>query len=172
LSYHSLQNDASLSDTYTEPLSALTLEDLTETIPPTVVDTLTAYSLTTPPATDLQSFMSPIFSSYVSAVTTAPPPWISTRKSACEICERDWVPLTYHHLIPRGVHAKVLKRGWHEEHVLNSVAWLCRACHSFVHRMASDEELARNWYTIERIGERDDVQKWAQWVGGVRWKKR
>lgn len=149
-----------------------TIEDLANKIPPTVVDTLSAYSLTTPPASDLQSFVSPIFSSYVSAVTAAPPVWISTRKSACEICDRDWIPLTYHHLIPRGVHAKVLKRGWHEEHTLNSVAWLCRACHSFVHRMASNEELAKDWYTVERICEREDVQKWAQWVGGIRWKKR
>jgi hypothetical protein len=172
LCYHSFQNDVSLSQTYSEPLPISTHFDLTNTIPSTVVDTLTAYSLLTPPTTDLQSFMSPIFASYVSAVTAAPPPWISTRKSACEICERDWIPLTYHHLIPRGVHAKVLKRGWHEEHILNSVAWLCRACHSFVHRMASNEELARNWYTVESICERDDVQKWAQWVGGVRWKKR
>jgi hypothetical protein len=171
LSYHSLQNNVFLSETYSEPLSMSTLEDLADTIPPTIVDTLTAYSLMTPPATDLQSFMSPVFSSYVSAVTAAPPPWISTRKSACEICERDWIPLTYHHLIPRGVHAKVLKRGWHEGHVLNNVAWLCRACHSFVHRMASNEELARHWYTVESICERDDVQKWGQWVGGVRWKK-
>ena len=172
MSYQVLQNSASLSEAYTSPLSPSTVESLADTIPATTVDTLTAYSLIAPPATDLQSFMSPIISSYVSAVTTAPPQWISTRTSACEICERDYIPLTYHHLIPRGVHAKVLKRGWHEKHVLNSVAWLCRACHSFIHRMACNEELARHWYTIERICERDDVRKWAQWVGGVRWKKR
>lgn len=148
-----------------------TVEGLIVAMPPSVVDTLATYSLITIPDSDLQSFMSPIISSYISAVTVPPPPWISTRTSACEICERDWIPLTYHHLIPRGVHAKVLKRGWHEEQVLNSVAWLCRACHSFVHRMAPNEDLAREWYTIERICEREDVQKWSQWVSKVRWKK-
>jgi len=167
-----MQNDASLSDTYSEPLSMSTVEGLTNRIPQAVTDTLTTYSLMTPPATDIQSFMAPIFSAYISTVTKAPPSWISTRTSACEICERDWVPLTYHHLIPRGVHAKVLKRGWHDEQLLNSVAWLCRACHSFVHRMASNEELARHWYTVESICTRDDVQKWAQWVSGIRWRKR
>lgn len=56
----------------------------------------------------------------------APPPaWSSTRAAECEICERD-VPLTYHHLIPRATHAKALKRKWHPEALLNSVAWLCR----------------------------------------------
>ena len=104
------------------------------------------------------------------AVTAGPPVWATTRTDACEICERDWIPLSYHHLIPRAVHAKVVKRGWHAEWVLGSVAWLCRACHSFVHRMASNEELAREWYTVERILEREDVRDWARWVGRIRWK--
>lgn len=113
-----------------------------------------------------------MLSEYTSSVTTGPPAWASTRADACEICERDWIPLSYHHLIPRGVHAKVVKKGWHDEWMLNSVAWLCRACHSFVHRMASNEELAREWFTVERICEREDVRDWAMWVGRVRWKAR
>ena len=70
------------------------------------------------------------------------------------------------------MHAKVLKRGWHEEWELGNVAWLCRACHSFVHRMASNEELAREWCTVEKILGREDVRDWANWVGRVRWKAR
>jgi len=68
------------------------------------------------------------------------------------------------------VHAKVLKRGWHTEDRLESVAWLCRACHSFVHRVASHEELAREWFTVERLMEREDVRRFGEWVGRVRWK--
>ena len=107
---------------------------------------------------------------YIAAVTSGPPAWSTTRADACEICDRDWIPLSYHHLIPRGVHAKVLKKGWHDEWMLNSVAWLCRACHSFVHRMATNEELAREYYTVDLILERDDVLDWARWVSRVRWK--
>lgn len=118
------------------------------------------------------AFLRPVLTEYIASVTAAPPAWAKTRTEACEICERDWIPLSYHHLIPREVHAKVLKRGWHEEFMLNSVAWLCRACHSFVHKMASNEELAREYYTVERILEREDVQDWAKWVGRVRWKAR
>lgn len=70
------------------------------------------------------------------------------------------------------MHAKVLKRGWHTEDQINNVAWLCRACHSFVHGCASNEELAREWFTVEKLTEREDVQGFAKWVGGVRWKKR
>lgn len=98
--------------------------------------------------------------------TQPPPPLDLSRKAdACEICLRDWIPLTYHHLIPCQVHAKALKRRWHEEWQLNSVAWLCRACHSLVHRIASNEELAREWWTIERLVEREDVQDFALWIG-------
>jgi hypothetical protein len=171
LSHQNLKDSTDNADKWSLPLTLSNIEELAELIPPSVNDSLFAYGLIQPPKSDVQSFISPIISSYIATVTTPPPKWITTRAAACEICERDWIPLTYHHLIPRGVHAKVLKRGWHEEQVLNSVAWLCRACHSFVHKMASNEELAREWYTVDKICSREDVQKWAQWVGKVRWKK-
>lgn len=145
---------------------------MVQSIPPPVTDTLVAYRLISPPRTDLVTFITPVLSSYVAAVTKPPPAWHTTRPSACEICERDWIPLSYHHLIPKAVHAKVLKRGWHDEHMLNKVGWLCGACHRFVHRMATNEELAREWHDVGKILEREDVQRWKGWVGGVRWKKR
>lgn len=64
---------------------------------------------------------------------------------------------------------------------MNSVAWLCRACHSFVHRLASNERLARYYYTVDLIREggvdqdedkAQEVEGWVKWVGGVRWKSR
>ncbi|EXJ59588.1 hypothetical protein A1O7_03734 [Cladophialophora yegresii CBS 114405] len=170
LSHQSLRDEA-LSEKWSLPLTLTVLEELVAHISGDVIDSLTAYSLIVPPESDVESFLAPVLSGYISAVTTPPPKWIDTRTDACEICEREWVPMTYHHLIPKQVHAKVLKRNWHDEHQLNSVAWLCRACHSFVHRMASNEELARDWYTVDLICQREDVQKWAQWVRRVRWKK-
>ncbi|PYH99271.1 hypothetical protein BO71DRAFT_343416, partial [Aspergillus ellipticus CBS 707.79] len=158
--------------TTTTDLDPKTLaEEITHTLPPSVPDTLTTYALVDDPG-EIPSFLAPILSEYVASVTKPPPVWATTRTAACEICERDWIPLSYHHLIPRGVHAKVLKKGWHEEWRLNSVAWLCRACHSFVHRMAGNEELAREYYTVELIWGREDVRNWAAWVGRVRWKAR
>ncbi|EXJ85724.1 hypothetical protein A1O1_06092 [Capronia coronata CBS 617.96] len=171
LTHRAIQDDTTLSDKWSLPLTLSVLEEVTAYIPGEVNDSLTAYGLVEAPKSDVQSFITPVLSAYIAVVTTPPPKWIETRTTACEICDRDWVPLTYHHLIPKEVHAKVLKRGWHEEHRLNSVAWLCRACHSFVHRMASNEELAREWYTVDLICSREDVQKWAQWVSRVRWKK-
>ena len=171
LSYHGLQDNIELSEKWSLPLTLSVFEEVSSHVPGGITDSLTAYGLIEPPKSDLQSFIAPVLSAYVGAVTTPPPKWTETRTNACEICERDWVPMTYHHLIPKQIHVKVLKRGWHEEHQLNSVAWLCRACHSFIHRMASNEELAREWYTVDKICEREDVQKWAKWVRRVRWKK-
>jgi hypothetical protein len=171
LTYDALQ-DRKLAETYALPISSDLVEKLANILPITLTDTLTTYRLVHPPTSDLSSFLTPILTSFLAYISTPPPLPASTRASACEICDRDWITLTYHHLIPKAVHAKVLKRGWHPESRLNDVAWLCRACHSFVHRMAGNEELAREWYDVERILEREDVERWRKWVGGVRWKKR
>lgn len=132
---------------------------------------MTTYGLLS--ASSLPSFLAAPLAQYIAACT-APPPSATpaVKAAACEICDREHVPLTYHHLVPRAVHDKVLRRGWHDEWRLNSVAWLCRACHSFVHGLAGNEELAREWYTVELLLGREDVQRWAAWMARVRWKAR
>ena len=171
LSYSAIQNDVRLAEKFSDPLSSTVLEQTLTAVPLSVAESLEAYGLLDS-QTDLPRFLTPVLQDYVNAATVPPPIWSTTRTSACEICERDWIPLSYHHLIPRQIHAKAIKRGWHEEWRLNSVAWLCRACHSFVHRIASNEELARDFWTVERLMQREDVISWAKWVGRVRWKAR
>lgn len=171
LSYNAIQSSPVLADTYAECISGNTIDFLASLVDQSVSESLVTYGLMSE-ASDLTTMLSSVFMEYSSTVTAKPPPFSATRTSACEICERDWIPLTYHHLIPKAVHSKALKRGWHEEHDLNQVAWLCRACHSYVHRMASNEELAREWYTVEAILKRKDTQEWAKWAGRLRWKSR
>lgn len=170
-----MQDDGDLATKYSLPLDTATMEDLVRPLPLTITDSLRSYGLIADD-TETERFLEAIFSAYI-ATTTSPPaeytPEVSaTRPDGCEICQREHVPLTYHHLIPRQMHAKAVKRGWHREWQLNKVAWLCRACHSYVHKIATNEELAREWYSVELLTERDDVQKWAHWVGRVRWKAR
>jgi hypothetical protein len=38
--------------------------------------------------------------------------------------------------------------------------------------VATNEELAREYGSVERLGEREDVRRFAGWVGRVRWKAR
>jgi hypothetical protein len=92
--------------------------------PTTFVDTLVSYELSSD-TDDALKFLRRTIENYIAQVSAPPPPWKSTRTETCELCERA-VPLTYHHLIPRSTHSKVLKSKWHPEWVLNSVAWLCR----------------------------------------------
>jgi len=186
LDYAAVRNNEALSAKYAPPLPLSTLEEVAAVVPPSVFDSLAAYSLFpltnnhdnhTPAAPANDILLLPLLTAYTTPLTTPPPSVVlpsmpAQRSSSCELCARDWIPLTYHHLIPRSMHAKAVKRGWHQDWELANVAWLCRACHSFVHRVASNEELAREWFTVERLEEREDVRRFVGWVGGVRWKKR
>jgi hypothetical protein len=98
--------------------------------PVSFVDTLISYGFVSDHDEALQ-FLRKSIADYISDACAAPPPWSATRTQECEICERE-VPLTYHHLIPRATHAKVLKKRWHSEEMLNSVAWLCRSVDQFM----------------------------------------
>lgn len=169
ISFAAVKADAQWSQSYADPLPATTVAALLSNVPPSVTDSLIAYHLVTPDSEE--NMLLPVFQSYCNTATSPPPTHnLAVRATACEVCERDWVPLTYHHLIPREVHAKAVKRRWHEEWELQSVAWLCRACHGYVHKIESNEELAKNWWTVERLMKREDMQAWAQWISKVRWK--
>lgn len=167
ISYSALQTYTTLTTKYPTPLAPSTTEHLANLLPPPVTDSISTYL-----NQSTHVLLTKTLDAFI-ASTTAPPPIYSTTKTPhCELCFRSWIPLTYHHLIPRSVHAKALKRGWHDEWELNKVAWLCRACHSFVHRCASNEELAREWDSVEKLMGREDVRGFVEWVGRVRWKSR
>ncbi|EJD52758.1 hypothetical protein AURDEDRAFT_55402 [Auricularia subglabra TFB-10046 SS5] len=135
-------------------------------------DSLVAYGVV-PDAEDALRLLRAAVDAFVEQASSPPAIGKQTRAGVdgCEVCTRD-MPLTYHHLIPRSVHSKVLKRGWHPAERLNAVAWLCRSCHSTVHRVASNEDLARNFYTVDLLIEREDIQRWRAWASRQRYGKR
>lgn len=175
ITYRTWAHSPALQEKYSLPVTSDDVSrHLLALLDPDVSESLAAYSIINPPGEDITTFLAPVLTAYLGVVTAPPPPAWTTRGKAseCEMCGRDWVPLTYHHLIPRFVHAKAVKRGWHREEDLQNVAWLCRACHSFVHRFAGHEELAREYFTVERLLEREEVRSFAAWAGRVRWKAR
>jgi len=43
-----------------------------------------------------------------------------------------------------------------------------RPCHTAVHNVARGEELARHYYTVELLLEREDIQKWQKYAAKQR----
>ncbi|TFB06600.1 hypothetical protein CCMA1212_000107 [Trichoderma ghanense] len=177
LDYRSWRESEALQAQYSLPLTQDSLRKLD--LPPSICETLVTYNLIAaadpaapsshlPPTTE--AFLVPILTGYLTTLIEPPPATASTRADACELCERSWIPLSYHHLIPRFVHDKAVKRGWHRKEDLQNVAWLCGACHRFVHRFRNHEDLARYYYTVELLLEEEEVRKFAEWVGKLRWK--
>ncbi|KAK8085655.1 hypothetical protein PG997_006926 [Apiospora hydei] len=173
------KDDGPLQSRYTLPLTSSDVSSalLLPTLDPSVAESLHAYGLLREATQeDLATLLTPALTSLLESVTAVPPAPSASKKAAqeagCELCGRDWVPLTYHHLIPRFVHAKAIKRGWHKPEDLQNVAWLCAACHRAVHRFASHEDLARYYYTVDRLLEQNEIVQFAKWVAKMRWKGR
>ncbi|KAA8913933.1 hypothetical protein FN846DRAFT_902548 [Sphaerosporella brunnea] len=153
------------------PLQTLTAHTTTTTVatpadfPPHLLDTLRAYTTAEP-----EALLRGVVAEYTAAAQAPPPVWSRTRPAdgRCQMCARA-VPLTYHHLFPREVHDKAVRRGWCAAKAeLGRVAWVCRPCHDFVHRLAPNEELARDWNTLDALMAREDVASWRRWVGRQR----
>jgi len=169
-------------ETRTEVLIDEQLDTFLDSTHTAVIDTLISYGFSTDHE-DAIRFLRKAIDDYMEDATAPPPAWSATRTKECEICGRE-VPLTYHHLIPRSVHNKVLKKGWHPKTMLGSVAWLCRfvfvdccvyqlltldrPCHSVVHNVATNEELAREYFTIDRLIEREDIVRWRNYAAKQR----
>lgn len=99
-----------------------------------------------------------------------PPP----RPDCCELCDRPAF-LTIHHLFPRSEHGYILahppsslpiaaETGLEMEITKQSLltthlAYLCRPCHTAVHRCASNRKLATELYTVELLLEDEAVIK-------------
>jgi len=80
----------------------------------------------------------------------------------CELCERTTVPLTKHHLIPKARHNKKVKRDHGDER--NKVAMMCRPCQDQIHKLFTEKQLEREYYTIDLLKSNEDVRNWIAWV--------
>lgn len=85
--------------------------------------------------------------------------------SACKLCARTELPLTRHHLIPLARHNKArTQRRFSREEMKADIAMLCRPCHSQIHRLFDNHELARYYHSVERLQGHSEVQKFINWV--------
>lgn len=88
---------------------------------------------------------------------------VGKRKNACELCGRV-VPLTYHHLIPRKVHRRNFFKKKYSKEELNNGVYVCRPCHSGVHKLYDEMTLAKQFNSLELLQEDSAVRTHIQWV--------
>ncbi len=74
----------------------------------------------------------------------------------CPLCGRE-IPVhleSRHHLVPRS------KGGKH-----GPVVILHKPCHSKIHSVLSEKELARGYDTIEKLLGHEEIARFARWIG-------
>ncbi len=73
----------------------------------------------------------------------------------CELCKRENVKLTNHHLIPK-------QKGGKSE--FKNYVKICIPCGKQIHGLFTGRELKREFNTIEKLKSSNKVQKWIEWV--------
>ncbi len=91
---------------------------------------------------------------------------LEKQESCCEMCEREGVVLTEHHLIPRAVHTKkAFIRRFGKEEMRNRKLMCCKLCHDGIHDIIPDEKkLARDFNTLELLLGDERISKHVEWV--------
>ena len=84
---------------------------------------------------------------------------------ACELCQRNEVDLTRHHLVPRTRHSnKRNRRDFDRADVTTRIAWLCRPCHKMVHAVLNEKQLEREFNTLELLRSHPEIRKFVEWI--------
>ncbi|WP_372369657.1 HNH endonuclease [Candidatus Uabimicrobium sp. HlEnr_7] len=90
---------------------------------------------------------------------------MTSEMNVCEMCKREALRLTKHHLIPRTRHKnKKNKRNFSRQEVKERLAMLCRNCHSAIHAFLSNKELEYEYNTIEKLLQHPEVSKFVSWL--------
>lgn len=85
--------------------------------------------------------------------------------SKCNLCERENLELTFHHLIPKCQHKRNwCKKKFTKEEMKKSGINVCIECHKNIHRLISNVELAKFYYTLELLLEHPKIKKFLGWI--------
>ncbi len=81
----------------------------------------------------------------------------------CPLCGR-WVPLTFHHLIPRKVHRRPRFKNTLSKAELNQGIFICRLCHDGIHDRYDEMTLALEFATLDKLQADPKIRRHADWV--------
>lgn len=85
----------------------------------------------------------------------------------CQLCRRRIANLTKHHLIPRMRHRnKKTRKQFARQEMTTRIAWLCRPCHTQVHALFSEKQLAASYHSIAALRQHQDMGKFIEWISG------
>ncbi|MDG4656711.1 HNH endonuclease [Ectobacillus antri] len=71
----------------------------------------------------------------------------------CELCQRDDLELTVHHLIPKELGG-----------TFEPTADLCIACHKQIHALYTNQELAVRLHTIAALQADEKISSFLKWI--------
>lgn len=81
----------------------------------------------------------------------------------CQLCHR-YVRLSFHHLIPKMVHKRVISKGmFSKEECQTRGINICRPCHSACHKMISHKDLAYYYNTLDKLLQHDGIARFVEW---------
>ncbi|MEY4515992.1 MAG: hypothetical protein RL180_338 [Pseudomonadota bacterium] len=85
--------------------------------------------------------------------------------AACQLCGRVQLPLTRHHLIPQSRHNKArTQRQFERADMQQSIALLCRPCHSQVHAVLDNISLATAFYQVDLLAAHPEIARFCAWI--------
>ena len=88
------------------------------------------------------------------------------KPASCELCARG-LPLTRHHLIPRTLHGrKQIRRRFSRNELNSQILWICRPCHSKVHAVFAEKDLAEYFHSRERLLAHPEIRRFVEWLAG------
>ena len=85
------------------------------------------------------------------------------RDNECELCERE-MPLTKHHVYPKDEHKRLFKKKLRTREELATTINICRQCHSAIHRLFSNKDLAAKFNTVEALCANEAVLQYIHYI--------
>lgn len=84
---------------------------------------------------------------------------------SCELCGRNDIEVTRHHLIPKTRHSNKRNQKLSDrDEVRSRMADLCRPCHGFIHKVLTEKQMELEFNTVEALRAHPEIAKFAEWV--------
>lgn len=88
---------------------------------------------------------------------------IENKIGRCYFCKRE-MKLSRHHLYPKEMHLKYIKKSFTRDYLMSNTLSICRPCHSAVHRAESNEMLASTYNTPESLATHPKIIKFVRFI--------